>query len=62
MKGQEEKPNFGFVGKEVSYYSVPNSQEEKTEGHMREAKSETFYRLHSFQYRAPIAWLGSHAV
>ena len=40
---------------------MPNGQEEKTKGHMREAMSET-YRLHSFEYRAPVAWMDSHAV
>ena len=61
-KGQEEKPSFGFVGQEAPYYSVPNGQEEKTEGHLMEAMSETIYRLHSFEYRAPVAWMGRHAV
>jgi hypothetical protein len=48
-EGQEEKPSFGFVCKEAPYYSVPNGKEEKIEGHMREAKSETSFRLHSFE-------------
>ena len=33
----------------------------QTGGHMREAKSET-YRLYYFEYRALVAWMGSHAV
>ena len=35
-KGQEEKPSVGFVVEEVPYYSVPNGQEEKTKGHLRD--------------------------
>jgi hypothetical protein len=57
-KGQEEKPSLVVVGQEEQYYSVPNGQEEKTEGHMREARSET-YSLYSCEYRAPVAWIGS---
>ena len=60
-KGQKAKPSLGFVGQEAPYYSVPNGREEKTEGHMMEAMSET-YRLYSCEYRAPVAWIGSHAV
>ena len=60
-KGQKEKPSFIVVGQVAPYYSVPNGQEEKTEGHMREVKSET-YRLYSCEYRAPVAWMGSQAV
>ena len=40
---------------------LPNGQEEKTEGHMREARSET-YRLYSCEYSAPVACIGRHAV
>ena len=61
--GQEEKQSFGFVGEEAPHYSVPNGQEEKTEGHLTELKSETFCHLHSFVYQAPdasmVALLGS---
>ena len=65
LKGQA-KPSFGIVGEEAPCYSVLNGQEEKTEVHLREVKSETFCRLHSFVDRALIvslvAWLGSHDV
>ena len=61
-KGQEEKPRFGFVAYEAPCFSVPNVQEETTEGYLREAKSEAFFHLHSFEFRAPVGWLGSHAV
>lgn len=56
-KGQEEKPSFGFVGKEGPYYSVPNGQEENAEEHMRAVKSETFFHLLSFVYRAMVVSL-----
>jgi hypothetical protein len=31
LKGQEEKPSFGFVGEEKPYYSMTNGQKGKTE-------------------------------
>jgi hypothetical protein len=40
LKGPEEKQSFSFVDEEVPYYSVPNGQEEKTLGHLREVMSE----------------------